>query len=165
MWWNYYTEFSRRVADQFTEFLTPPPGRKSTSQQSALKGAGKSSSPQLDAMIQQISEDLARMSENERENVKAEMAYHAREWCLKDISHDLRTPLNAIIGFTQLMESGVFGSVSNPQYLEYLRHIRESGYELLGKVEDLVDTVATDHAKEHAPLIQKEPFRMKEAVA
>lgn len=130
MWWNVYNELSKRMVDQFSGMLTPPPSRPN-----------KPRSKHLDAMIQQISADLAAMADDERELVKSQIARQAREWCLKDISHDLRTPLNAIIGFTQLMENGTFGAVSNPQYLEYLRHIRESGYELLEKVEGLMENV------------------------
>lgn len=118
MWWNMYRMISKRTASQ----------------------SNASPVNQVSALVQQISSDIAQMTQTEREQVKADMAYHAREWCLRDISHDLRTPLNAIIGFTQMMESGMFGPVGNPQYLEYLRHIRESGYELLDKVEDLIDT-------------------------
>ncbi len=128
MWWNMYHMLAKRTAPQTVDSFRPDHDGLS--------------SGSIDAMVQQISSDIARMTEAERELVKANLAHHAREWCLRDISHDLRTPLNAIIGFTQMMESGMFGPVGNPQYLEYLRHIRESGYELLEKVEDLIDTVA-----------------------
>lgn len=142
MWWNVYNMLaSKRPEPEFSE--------------------------SLDDMVQKISSDIARLTEDEREQVKADLAHHAREWCLRDISHDLRTPLNAIIGFTQLMESGMFGPVGNPQYLEYLRHIRESGYELLDKVEDLVDTVSPRPSLTRAqlPKAPRKPVRMKEAVA
>jgi signal transduction histidine kinase len=134
MWWNVYNEISKRMADQFSTMLTPPPSKPAQDKPQRSK--------HVDAMIRKISEDLATMADHERDLVKAELAERAREWCLKDMSHDLRTPLNAIIGFAQLMENGTFGSVGNPQYLEYLRHIRESGYELLDRVEGLIDTVS-----------------------
>lgn len=59
---------------------------------------------------------------------------------LKNVSHDLRTPLNAIIGFTQMMELGLHGKVDNPHYTEYLRHIRESGYDLLSQIDLLLES-------------------------
>lgn len=66
-------------------------------------------------------------------------ALSTRAEFLANMSHDLRTPLNAILGFTQIMESGMYGDVGNPHYREYLRHIRESGYELLAQIDDLLD--------------------------
>jgi signal transduction histidine kinase len=125
MWWNMYNMISKRADSSLA------------------------SSNQIDTMVRQISSDIAQMTESQLAEVKADLAHHAREWCLRDISHDLRTPLNAIIGFTQMMESGMFGPVGNPQYLEYLRHIRESGYELLDKVEDLIDVASP------APAVRK----------
>mgnify|MGYP003394627517 CR=1 FL=1 len=62
----------------------------------------------------------------------------ARDEFLANVNHDLRTPLNAVIGFAQIIENEMFGKV-HPQYLEYARHIQESGYDLLSKIEDLMD--------------------------
>ena len=52
------------------------------------------------------------------------------------VSHDLRTPLNAVIGFSDLMGQGLFGPMGDPRYAEYVRHIQESGRELLKSTED-----------------------------
>jgi signal transduction histidine kinase len=62
----------------------------------------------------------------------------AREEFLASMNHDLRTPLNAVIGFAQIIEKEVYGKV-HPQYLEYAKHIQESGYDLLSKIEDMID--------------------------
>lgn len=161
MWWNIYNEISKRMVDQFSTMISPLPSYPSSPNKPAR-------SKQLDAMIRSISEDLAAMADSERELVKAELASRAREWCLNDVSHDLRTPLNAIIGFAQLMENGTFGTIGNPQYLEYLRHIRESGYELLDKVEGLIDTVSPDAQPKVQPLrkrMRKTDMALNEAVA
>jgi signal transduction histidine kinase len=69
---------------------------------------------------------------------KDELAKRARNDFLASMNHDLRTPLNAVIGFAQIIESEMHGKV-NPQYLEYAKHIQESGLELLAKIEDLLD--------------------------
>lgn len=160
MWWNVYNEISKRMVDQFSTMLTPPPSKPANDKPIRSR--------HLESMIRRISEDLATMADDERESVKAELAERAREWCLKDMSHDLRTPLNAIIGFAQLMENGTFGAIGNPQYLEYLRHIRESGYELLDSVEGLIDTVSPTNEAKVQPLKQKQheaQTMMAEAVA
>lgn len=124
MWWNVKNGSSKELANQ----------------------EGYASGP-LDDMVQQISRDLSNMMDQEQQQVKAQLAQTAREWCMKDLNHDLRTPLNAIIGFTQMMENGTLGNIENPQYLEYLRHIRESGYQLLGKFEALMDTIPGEEGK------------------
>jgi two-component system cell cycle sensor histidine kinase PleC len=54
------------------------------------------------------------------------------------MSHELRTPLNAIIGFSEIMESGVFGTLGD-KYHEYCRDIRESGRYLLDMINDILD--------------------------
>jgi two-component system, cell cycle sensor histidine kinase PleC len=55
------------------------------------------------------------------------------------MSHELRTPLNAIIGFSQVIEQEVFGPMGAPQYVEYVRHIHESGSYLLTTLNDVLD--------------------------
>jgi Signal transduction histidine kinase len=55
------------------------------------------------------------------------------------MSHELRTPLNAIIGFSEIMESGMFGPLGAEKYIEYSRDIRESGEYLLDVINDILD--------------------------
>jgi two-component system cell cycle sensor histidine kinase PleC len=55
------------------------------------------------------------------------------------MSHELRTPLNAIIGFSEIMESGMFGPLGAEKYIEYSRDIRESGQYLLDVINDVLD--------------------------
>src|SRR3546814_6556106 len=62
---------------------------------------------------------------------EAERANHAKSAFLANMSHELRTPLNAIIGFSELMEQGLFGPLGNPQYREYAEDIRRSASHLL----------------------------------
>src|SRR5450759_3286583 len=52
---------------------------------------------------------------------------------------DRRTPLNAIIGFSEIMESGMFGPLGAEKYLEYCGDIRGSGEYLLDVINDILD--------------------------
>ena len=55
------------------------------------------------------------------------------------MSHELRTPLNAIIGFSEIMESGMFGPLGSDKYVEYCRDIHRSGHYLLDVINDMLD--------------------------
>jgi len=55
------------------------------------------------------------------------------------MSHELRTPLNAIIGFSEIMESGMFGPIGSKKYREYCRDIHQSGQYLLDVINDILD--------------------------
>src|SRR3546814_370572 len=70
---------------------------------------------------------------------EAERANHAKSAFLANMSHELRTPLNAIIGFSEIMEQGLFGPLGNPQYREYAEDIRRSASHLLSIISDILD--------------------------
>src|SRR6202034_3776313 len=73
------------------------------------------------------------------EKTRAEEANAAKSKFLANMSHELRTPLNAIIGFSEIMESGMFGPLGAKKYGEYSRDIRESGQYLLDVINDILD--------------------------
>jgi two-component system cell cycle sensor histidine kinase PleC len=73
------------------------------------------------------------------EKNRAEEANAAKSKFLANMSHELRTPLNAIIGFSEIMESGMFGPLGAEKYIEYSRDIRESGEYLLDVINDILD--------------------------
>ncbi len=74
-----------------------------------------------------------------RETERAEAASRAKSEFLANMSHELRTPLNAIIGFSELMQSGLFGKLGSDRYEEYARDIHSSGSYLLGVINDILD--------------------------
>jgi two-component system cell cycle sensor histidine kinase PleC len=73
------------------------------------------------------------------EKTRAEEANQAKSKFLANMSHELRTPLNAIIGFSEIMESGMFGPLGAEKYREYCSDIRGSGQYLLDVINDVLD--------------------------
>ena len=57
---------------------------------------------------------------------------------LANISHELRTPLNAIIGFSQALDSKIFGDLNEKQ-AEYIKDIQISSLHLLGMINEILD--------------------------
>ncbi len=86
----------------------------------------------LDAMMEAQSAELARA----KERAEQESRYKSR--FLASMSHELRTPLNAIIGFSELLDQEIFGSLSARQK-EYVGYVVQSGRHLLSLVNDILD--------------------------
>lgn len=55
-----------------------------------------------------------------------------------EVSHELRTPLTHILGFAEMMQTQIFGPLSD-RYLEYAGLIRTSGANLLDLINRLLD--------------------------
>jgi two-component system cell cycle sensor histidine kinase PleC len=73
------------------------------------------------------------------EKTRAEEANQAKTKFLANMSHELRTPLNAIIGFSEIMESNMFGPLGAEKYHEYCGDILSSGQYLLDVINDILD--------------------------
>jgi two-component sensor histidine kinase len=54
------------------------------------------------------------------------------------MSHELRTPLNAVLGYSELLELGISGPLTD-KMREQIGRIRMSGLHLLGLVNDILD--------------------------
>lgn len=102
----------------------------------ALVADLRKSQQTLEFQAQQLAELAQNYSD---EKTKAEDANRAKSEFLANMSHELRTPLNAIIGFSELMESGLFGPLGCEKYNEYCRDIRDSGRYLLDVINDILD--------------------------
>ncbi|MEQ9144410.1 MAG: ATP-binding protein [Parvibaculaceae bacterium] len=73
------------------------------------------------------------------EKARAEAANRSKSEFLANMSHELRTPLNAIIGFSEMMETRMFGPLGAPKYDEYASDIKASGEHLLDVINDILD--------------------------
>lgn len=74
----------------------------------------------------------------EERTAALEAANWAKAEFLSVMAHELRTPLNAIIGYTELLEMGISGPVTETQRV-YLDRIRSSGQRLVGLVGEVLD--------------------------
>lgn len=84
--------------------------------------------------------ELADLAEKySEEKTRAEEANQTKSKFLANMSHELRTPLNAIIGFSEIMGSGMFGTLGSEKYQEYCHDILTSGRYLLEVINDILD--------------------------
>jgi len=67
---------------------------------------------------------------------EAQAADRAKSQFLASVTHELRTPLNAIIGFSEIIETAPRQNGDIPAYAKY---IRQSGSQLLGMLNGLLD--------------------------
>jgi signal transduction histidine kinase len=74
----------------------------------------------------------------EHKSEDAQAANRAKSDFLATVSHELRTPLNAIAGYTELLELGLRGPLTDAQRRDLAR-IRTSGQHLLGLISGVLD--------------------------
>lgn len=84
-------------------------------------------------------EERARQLTFEREaRLEAEASSQAKSDFLAIMSHELRTPLNAILGYSELMQLGISGKLTDAMR-EQVGRIRLSAKHLLSLVNDILD--------------------------
>jgi two-component system cell cycle sensor histidine kinase PleC len=113
--------------------------------------------------LERQTDELADLAEKyAEEKTRAEDANQAKSKFLANMSHELRTPLNAIIGFSEIMESGMFGALGASKYTEYSRDIRASGQYLLDVINDILDMSKIEAGSLH---FEPETVRLDEIFA
>ncbi|MEM9014979.1 MAG: ATP-binding protein [Pseudomonadota bacterium] len=90
----------------------------------------------LEASRRELSEA---MQKYQYEKYRAEEASRSKSEFLANMSHELRTPLNAINGFSEIMESELYGPLGDDKYKEYVQDILSSGRHLLELIDDVLD--------------------------
>lgn len=91
------------------------------------------------AELERRNEELRqRTREAESARAEAEAANQAKAEFLATMSHELRTPLNAIAGYTQILELGIHGPVTDQQ-LDTLARIRHNKRRLLALINDILN--------------------------
>ena len=71
--------------------------------------------------------------------VKAKAANDSKSMFLANVSHELRTPLTSIIGFSEVLLQERYGPLGSREYRQFAESIRESGGDLLGLINDILD--------------------------
>ena len=79
----------------------------------------------------------------ERARREADEANQAKAAFLATMSHEIRTPINAILGYSQLMELGIAGPVTEQQR-DYLARLMATSEHLRGLVDDVLDLSKID---------------------
>jgi signal transduction histidine kinase len=104
--------------------------------------------PELEALYRRTIDELhGRLETAEDASREAEEKAAGRKNALIATSHEMRTPLNAILGFSEMLESEMFGPLGNERYREYVTVIRESGKYLLNLINDMLDLARVDAGK------------------
>ncbi len=96
------------------------------------------------------------MHKYELEKRRAEEASRSKSEFLANMSHELRTPLNAINGFSEIMQSELYGPLGDAKYREYVCDILSSGQHLLELIDDILDMSRIEAGK-----LQLEPRRVE----
>jgi two-component system cell cycle sensor histidine kinase PleC len=107
----------------------------------------------LESSRKELSEALRKY---EYEKYRAEEASRSKSEFLANMSHELRTPLNAINGFSEVMQSELYGPLGDIKYKEYVGDILSSGRHLLELIDDILDM-----SKIEAGRLTLEPKRME----
>lgn len=100
------------------------------------------------------------MEQAEAANVRLAEASCAKSDFLANMSHELRTPLNSVIGFSEVLQDELFGTLNEKQK-EYINDILGSGKHLLDLINDILDLSKVEAGKLELEL---STFSLKDAL-
>ena len=101
---------------------------------------------------QMLTEELESSNVELAETVeRAELASRAKNDFLAVMSHELRTPLNAIVGYSDLLQTGVSGPLTETQRT-HLSRIRSSSFHLLDLIQDVLSFSRIEAGREQLRL-------------
>ncbi|HEX6052053.1 MAG TPA: HAMP domain-containing sensor histidine kinase [Gemmatimonadaceae bacterium] len=98
------------------------------------------------ALIQDVTERVAREEELRRAMQHAEEASRAKSEFLTMMSHDLKTPLAAIIGYANLINGEMVGPVTDLQR-RHLERVKASAEHLISMIEEVLLLATVDAGK------------------
>ena len=104
-------------------------------------------------------EQARQLQQEQAARTEAEAASQAKSEFLAVMSHELRTPLNAVLGYTDLLQLGIAGSLSDEQR-QQLRRISASGRHLLSLVNEVLDLARIESGRLN---VERRPIRATDA--
>ena len=115
---------------------------------------------QLKALKDGITEKHEAYKTIKEQNERILEADKVKNEFLANISHELRTPLNSILGFSDILETQIYGNLNKKQE-EYISDIKVSATHLLGMINEILDM---SKIEAHAMKIVKSTFQISRAV-
>lgn len=114
----------------------------------------------LQGIVRDISERRRQEQDLRHARDEALEASRMKSQLLANVSHDLRTPLNAILGYTEMLQAGVYGTLSDQQQVATSQIIDSTGH-LLNFVNNLLDQA---HIEAGRLQLNPKPFPLLELV-
>lgn len=101
----------------------------------------KAYTERLEELVESRTADLA------IQTAKAEEANRAKSAFLANMSHELRTPLTAIVGYSSVLNAGIFGEINEKQS-EAISSITRSSEHLKNLIDDVLSLARIESGKE-----------------